>query len=85
MTTIRIDREGNRLEYFPPKQERLEEKARLAQINDNNNVIMGQIINLENSVTQRRIRESLLTEDGKMWLFNIEEQIEKLRLSLISF
>jgi hypothetical protein len=43
---------------------------------------MDEIRNLEASVTPRRIREAVLTEEGKIWLANIEAQIAVLRQSI---
>lgn len=40
------------------------------------------IISLENSITKRRLREAILTEDGSAWLADIEHQIEILRQGL---
>jgi hypothetical protein len=37
------------------------------------------IIDLEYSITPRRFRESVLTEEGKAWLENIEAEIQTLR------
>lgn len=41
--------------------------------------ILVEISSLEKEVTQRRIRESLLTEEGKIWLEAQENQINTLR------
>ena len=38
-----------------------------------------QIVALEGTVTLRRIRESMLTSDGKVWLQDVDDQIEVLR------
>lgn len=43
---------------------------------------MDEIRSLEASVTPRRIREAVLTEEGKIWLANIEAQIAVLRQSI---
>ncbi len=40
------------------------------------------ISQLEQQVTPRRIREAVLTEEGKLWLDNIDSQIEELRNQL---
>ena len=40
---------------------------------------MIKIIELENSVTPRRLRDALITVEGKVWLENIEEEIQTLR------
>ena len=40
------------------------------------------IISLEQSVTQRRIRDAILTESGKTWLSDVENQIEDIRKTL---
>lgn len=39
----------------------------------------AQINILEHLITPRRLREALLTAEGKQWLENIEAQIEALR------
>lgn len=40
---------------------------------------LQQIAALEGQVTQRRIREAALTDEGKAWLQDIEAQIAALR------
>ena len=40
-----------------------------------------QILQLEAQITLRRMREAVLTEEGKQWLENIEQQIQALRES----
>ena len=40
------------------------------------------IINLEASITPRRLREALLTEEGKQWLADVEAQIAAYRSQL---
>lgn len=42
-------------------------------------LILRSIAALEGSITQRRLREAMLTEDGKLWLQGIEDEIEDLR------
>jgi len=42
------------------------------------------IRNLEASVTPRRLREAVLTEEGKIWLANVDSQIATLRQSIPS-
>lgn len=44
---------------------------------------LDEIRNLEASVTPRRLREAVLTEEGKAWLANVESQIATLRASII--
>ena len=44
--------------------------------------ILAQIFALEVTVTQRRIRESVTTVDGKTWLSNVDAQIAALRAQL---
>jgi len=41
-----------------------------------------QIFELEKQVTPRRLREAALTEEGKTWLADIDQQIADLRASL---
>lgn len=41
--------------------------------------IKSQICNIESTVTQRRLREAVLTEEGKQWLNAVEDQISTLR------
>lgn len=43
---------------------------------------LKQIAALEAQVTPRRMREATLTDDGKLWLTNIETQIAELRSKL---
>jgi hypothetical protein len=38
-------------------------------------LILSTITNFERQVTQRRLREAMLTDEGKAWLQNIEDQI----------
>jgi len=38
-------------------------------------LVMAEIDRLEAQVTQRRLREAALTDEGKAWLQNIEDQI----------
>lgn len=46
---------------------------------DPNAVIDAQIQALEDSVTQRRLREAALTEPGRMWLADVDARITALR------
>lgn len=41
-----------------------------------------QIIELESSATARRIRDAVLTEEGRLWLENLETQIAGVRVEL---
>ena len=41
-----------------------------------------QLFNLEQSITPRRMREAVLSEEGKTWLDGVENQIAKLREKL---
>lgn len=41
-----------------------------------------QIIELESSATARRVREAVLTEEGRLWLENLETQIAGVRVEL---
>ena len=45
--------------------------------------ILAQITALEATVTQRRLRESVTTVDGKAWLANVDTQIAALRAQLV--
>ena len=45
--------------------------------------ILDQIKALEATVTQRRLRESVTTVDGKAWLTNVDTQIAALRAQLV--
>lgn len=45
-------------------------------------LILNQILELESTVTQRRYREALLTDAGKLWLEDVESQIDNLRQQL---
>jgi hypothetical protein len=44
--------------------------------------IHAQITALETTVTPRRIREAVLTEDGALWLAGVDAQIATLRAQL---
>lgn len=44
--------------------------------------VLEQIQQLEESVTTRRLREAIVTEDGNAWLLDVEKQIQKLRSQL---
>lgn len=44
--------------------------------------ILVQIAALEATVTQRRLRESVTTVDGKAWLSNVDAQIATLRAQM---
>ena len=44
--------------------------------------ILAQISSLEATITQRRLRESVTTVDGKTWLANVDTQIAALRAQL---
>jgi hypothetical protein len=46
------------------------------------NEALQQIAALEGQVTQRRMREAALTDEGKVWLAAIEDQIKGLRSKL---
>ena len=43
----------------------------------------AQILALEATVTQRRLREAALTEAGRAWLADVDEQIAALRAQLV--
>ena len=44
--------------------------------------ILKQITTLESTITPRRQREAILTEEGRTWLEGVEEQIAILRNQL---
>lgn len=48
-----------------------------------NNAIYDQIRDIEYSITNRRLREAVLTESGAAWLAEREAEIEVLRQQLI--
>lgn len=50
---------------------------------DPNADIDAQILALEGTVTQRRLREAALTEAGKAWLADVDAQIATLRKGLV--
>lgn len=50
---------------------------------DPNAAIYAEILALENTVTQRRLREAALTDAGKAWLADVDAQIEALRKELV--
>ena len=41
--------------------------------------VLSKIKILESEVTQRRLRDAILSDEGKSWLIDIENQIEVLR------
>lgn len=45
-------------------------------------LIKMQIKQLEEKVTDRRLREAVLTEEGELWLLGIESEIAQLRAQL---
>lgn len=49
---------------------------------DGDLTIMESIKELEGLITNRRIREAILTDEGKGWLENVDRDIESLRASL---
>ena len=53
-----------------------------AQEPDKNAVILMQIEALEMQQTRRRMREAALTEEGRLWLENLDARIEALREQL---
>lgn len=48
-----------------------------------NEIVMSQIVELEASITVRRLREATLTAAGKTWLTNVDAQIATLRATLV--
>ena len=46
---------------------------------DPNAAIDAQILALEATVTQRRLREAALTDEGKAWLADVDAQVAALR------
>lgn len=57
------------------------QRARIEKENRRSDVIK-QIVALEAEQTQRRIREATLTDEGKLWLADLETQIAHLREKL---
>lgn len=57
-----------------------DDDSRIAEFNQPS--IKEQIIALEREITQRRIRDSILTDAGKIWLENKELEISALRIQL---
>lgn len=45
-------------------------------------LIKTEIQNIENTITPRRLREAVLTEEGRIWLINLEAEIAALRAQL---
>lgn len=45
-------------------------------------ILKEEIASLESQQTPRRLREAALTEEGKMWLQNLEDQIAEKRSEL---
>jgi len=41
--------------------------------------IVSQILALEATITERRLREAVLTDEGKVWLASVDAQIAALR------
>jgi hypothetical protein len=54
----------------------------VAAVPNPNDAIRNQIAELEDTVTNRRMREALLTDTGAAWLSAVEEQIAALRAQL---
>ena len=81
--TIRIDQDGNELEFLPQGKERVERKNRLHEAELLNKNILDQINDLESQITPRRIRESTVSDAGKMWLSDIDKKISLLRSRLL--
>lgn len=52
-------------------------------IEENNQPILEQIAALELQITPRRVREAMLTPEGKAWLQSKESQIAALRSGLL--
>lgn len=52
---------------------------------ENNKKIVAEIQKLERQITPRRLRESVISQEGKIWLENIEQQIaiERNKLEII--
>ena len=46
------------------------------------NKIRSEIVALESQQTPRRLREAALTDEGRAWMQNLEDQIEALRVEL---
>lgn len=65
----------------PPTAEQLNEVAGVVEAD---RVARLQISELERTVTPRRMREALLSEEGRLWLDAVEEEIEGLRGDLLS-
>ena len=63
-------------------EEVAEIEARKSSPSVTNGPILAQITALEATVTQRRLRESVTTVDGKAWLSNVDTQIAALRAQL---
>ena len=49
-----------------------------------NETIMAEITALESLQTRRRVREASLSEEGRAWLQNLENQIAAKRAELVS-
>lgn len=75
MVTAIID--GVTVEISPDELAALE--AYQASLLDPNAAIDAQILALEATVTQRRLREAALTDAGKAWLADLDAQIAVLR------
>jgi 4-amino-4-deoxy-L-arabinose transferase-like glycosyltransferase len=67
--------------FFDPNEPSpLSEEESIAQINSM--VAQGKILELESAVTPRRLRDSILTADGKTWLDDQEKLIAAERSEL---
>ncbi|HYD63327.1 MAG TPA: hypothetical protein VEC35_23425 [Noviherbaspirillum sp.] len=66
----------------PEEVAEYEQRQAQAAIDAARNAILAQIVALEGTVTQRRMREALLTEAGAAWLANVDGQIAALRAQL---
>ena len=79
---------SNMAQFYPEaelhEEEWTQEQVDMAMFAQNPNAaIDAQILALEATVTQRRLREAALTEAGKAWLADVDAQIAALRAQMV--
>jgi hypothetical protein len=71
---LSLEQKGKRISF--------DEQGNPIAIDPPSPTIRQQIVALESKITQRRLREALLTDAGKSWLENIETELAALRAQL---
>lgn len=74
---------GGTIRPFTPEEEaRADEFEARIEAEAPRRAALDEISSLEATVTNRRLREAALTDEGKAWLLDVEAQIKKLRANL---